>query len=737
MEVSIAALLLGAGYVMSRATKAKTRAAASAGATHETQPPPPATAMPSQRDVYESTYYQDAVRRDEILRAGRMASAAAQSGVDTGIVSPHAGRLGLAGHQRSPRGYGDGWQRAQHAGGPGSAPARTIVSPLTGREITVEDFTTQGMVPFYGGSVKQPSLDQSESAYGNKLEVHTGAFSLKPWGEKQATQPLFQPSSQGPMSSAGRPIQTGDRIALERATIVPSTYRANERPPELEPELVGRPGILGRYSDNIQYDAVEAAMERGLAPTVDQLRSLSNPKETYEGRMLAGAGIQSPIGTHFAIPEATAERFGGPLIREVRNEHDMIRTTGAVTAERPRPADYRDIRGTHRQSTTSSYYGVAGSKSTAVGQEQRPDGLSREAMPLLPTPPLGVATIYKSSVKDDFGRSSIAIYGNNRSVTTTRAPVANLSTVVKALTMRSAEDTAKTTRKQLLAENEAPIGNMRPNAHRPMTYYDPQTGIARTSLKETMLSEAPLMGPDAMTGRGSIVYDPEDWRPAPTLKQLITDRGSGHTDGHIGGPLNAVAGVINNFEAPTTQRQVSEATRGTAYGGPGVGVDGGYAISQGMTVAEPTNRQTTSDHDRYGQARGGQTAPLSYDAAKAMRHDEGRETTLFGRAPTAQGSKQFPDSEKTGCSTLDPRHLAPDATESIPAAPINTAVPTTLSDVDRGMAVGLGARAPPHDDERLDSAQSDARFVDAIAGSAAQRQNNPYVIPGFAEDATQ
>lgn len=259
-----------------------------------------------------------------------------------------------------------------------------------------------------------------------------------------------------------------------------------------------------------------------------------------------------------------------------------------------------------------------------------------------------------------------------------------------------------------------------------MTYFDPQTGIARTCLKETILSEAPLMAPDSMSGRGGIVYDPEDWRPAPTLKQLLADRVSGVADGRIGGALNAIGGVINNFEASTTQRQVGEATRGTAYGGAGVAKDGGYMVAQSTTVADSTHRQTTGDKDHFGQVRGGSTAQVSYDAARAMRHDDGRETTLFGRAPTAQGAKQLPETVLLGSTTLDPRSLASE--NSIPAAPLAQAVPSALVGDDMSLRVGVGARAPPHDDERVDARQSDERLLDSITSSTLQRQNNPYVI---------
>ena len=730
MEVSIAALLLGAGYMMSRPPAS---AKDEQKQKQQQQRAVAGPSLPGQQDVYENTYFKDTVQRDEILRAGKMAGAAAHEGADTGIVSPNERRLGRGNRQRGP----EHDQNQVYHGQQRQTAAASIVSPLTGRSLDIESFTTQGMVPFYGGSVKQPTVEQSDASYGGKLEAHTGAFSSRPWGAKEATTPHFKPSSQGMMTSAGHATITGGDDQ-ERSTFLPSVQRTNELPPGMSREMVGKPGILGQESDNIQYDSLQAAMDRGMVPTIDTMRTAGRQQETFGGRTITGNAIQAPQGAHFdVLPEVAPMRRGGPVIREIKTEDDMLRTTGAVSKDRPRPPDYKNIRVTNRQMTTatSSYYGSAGSKNTAVGQEQRSETLSKEAAPQLPAPPVGAATLYAvKKGRDDYGRSTIQVYGNNRDVTTVQAPSANLSSVFKALTMNT-DDVAKTTRKQMISENEAPIGNLRGGAHRTMTYFDPETGIARTSLKELMVNEAPLMGPDALGSRGGIVYDPEEWRPAPTLKQLITDRGTGHTDGYIGGAVNATAGKINDFTAPTTQREVSEATRGTSYGGVDGPNDGdGYKIAQATTNLGNTHRETTSDHDHTGQARGGATSQVSYDAAKVMRHDAGHETTLFGRSPTAQGSKQFPDAEKIGGATVDGRQLASDAASSsaIPAAPRASAVPPSLMTDDLSIRTGLGARSPPHDDEKIDSMQSDDRLVSSISSSTLQRGNNPYVLPPLA-----
>lgn len=768
MEVSIVGLLLGAGYLMS---KKKEQGGAQPGQGQGQG------VRPSQQDVYTSTRWKDSVRRDEAVRAARLANAAADP-ANTGVVSPHQRALQPQQHSHaqqrvmaSPQSMGGGGM-----GGLGHGQQqRVVISPLTGRAMELEEFKTPDMVPFFGGSVKQPSVSHSEAAYGGKLETFTGAFEHRPWGDKDATQALFQPSAQGAIASSGRPVHgVDDERAAYLASMPVPMRRNNEVAPGMEKELVGKPGVVGGTTGDVYYDSREVAMKRGLAPTVDDLRVATNPKVSYEGRVLPGAGIQSPIGARPDQPTVAPMRRDGPLIREIKTADDMVRTTGAVIAAVPRPPDLADIRTTNREQTTgrSSYFGSAGTAALETSQvrDEASLRLLRQPQPQLPQLPKGIPTAYATQkgrgAADDHGRASIQVFGNNRDITTVAAPVANLASVFKAIVM-PASDGARTTRKETIAENEVPLGNLHGGAYRTSTYFDPETGVARTSIKETTLaaapianmrtgarlasivydpdeiaartsrkettlSEAPLLGPNAMTGRGTIVYDPEDWRPAPTLKQLITDRGTGNADGSVGGTTLKPT-LHEGYDAPTTQREIAESTRGTAYGGAGVSVDaaGGYVVAQDGTVVRVTNREATSDHDHYGSGRAGVEAQVSYDAARVMRHDEQRELTLRGRVPTTQGVKEVPGVAQKGDSTGDPRQLAPDAA-AIAAAPSASAVPPTLLRRDTHIRQGVNARAPPHDDEVTNNEQSDDRMFQSASSSQLQRQNNPYVLPPIA-----
>jgi hypothetical protein len=637
----------------------------------------------------------------------------------------------------------------------------------------LEEFTTEGMVPFYGGSVKQPSVSHSEAAYGGKLEAFTGAFEHRPWGGKQPTSVLFQPSSQGPMNSSGRAVSDIDETRAAYLDTMPkSNRRANEVAPGMEKVLVGRPGVVGGTTGDVYYDSREVAMARGLAPTVDDLRAGSQPKVTYEGRMNPGTSIQAPGGARPAVmPQLAPMRRDGPLIREVRSTDDMIRTTGAHTAPVPRPQDYRNIKDTHRQVTSamSSHFGTAGSASDrAQSEDRRNQPLLRQPLPQLPELPLGASTAYVSQKgrgdSDDHGRSGILQTCNNRDITTRAAPAANLVSSFKALALPSS-DIARTTIKETMAENEVQMGNLRGGAYRTTTYFDPETGGARTSIKETTLgavpmtnlrpgarlasvvydpedasartsrkettlSEAPMMGPNAMGGRGGIVYDPDDWRPAPTLKQMVTDRGTGNADGSIGGTNARAHTLYEGYDVAATQRDIAESERGTAYGGANGEDTGGYLVAQDGTIVRATHRENTSDHQHYGQTRAGVTAAVSYDAARMMRHDDGRENTLFSRVPTTQGAKRLPTLKGVGSSTTDGRQMDPESGIQT-AAPTTGIIPPSMLRWDSEIRMGTGARPPPNDDERLDEANNQLRLNQSTVSAGMQRQNNPYVVSAF------
>lgn len=632
---------------------------------------------PSQTSLYESTYWNDVVKADEALRATRNAMASLDEDSD-------------------------------------------VVSPLTGRRMPVETFKTEHMVPFYGGSVKQPSVEHSQTAYGSKLDAFTGTPEFQPWGRKSdaTALPLFRPHSQGPMTSGGRPaVDLDDERAQFLATMPKSRIMNNVVAPGMEPQLVARPGVVGgQYSDTR-----ELTLQRGIAPTVDQLRAGQQPKETFEGRVLPGT---SGTSARPDLPAVAPIRYGGGVpTRELKSMDDLLRGPGAVTGAVLRPNDYRNVRSTQRENTSTEHFGPAAEAASAKKPTLPDTGVGRrEPMPMLPELPAGHAasTSIGRGSKHDHGRSAVLVYGNNRDLTTVNAHTGNFVGAFKAL-IAPVADALRTTIKETY-DVDAPraFGNVSSvgGAKQPMlTVYDAQD-VARTTLKDTLVQEAPLGN---LRGHAKVATRDPGASARPTFREGLSEA----SDPNRNLSTSREVGPARTDEPlPTTQRQINEATRGTAYGAAVEPVHAsGHLVAHLGTHAQDTQRQDTT-RDYFGQGQG-LDAPMSEDAARQMRHSECREKTLVGRAPTDQGVKVMASAKEYGRGTsLGPNLASTDGASIDFFSPAASAPSPQQVGLDGTLRVGMGFG---RDDAQQFLGGFD-RLNDEMNAASSQRVNNPLVI---------
>jgi len=92
------------------------------------------------------------------------------------------------------------------------------------------------------------------------------------------------------------------------------------------------------------------------------------------------------------------------------------------------------------------------------------------------------------SNKDDYGKSTIVIYDNERNLTQKETPVANFSSVIKAM-VAPITDAIKITLKEYLIDNPRINGNAVPQLPEKPTLYDPDNHIMKTTIKETTIHE--------------------------------------------------------------------------------------------------------------------------------------------------------------------------------------------------------------------------------------------------------
>lgn len=705
MEVPIAALLLGIGYIFSKTRQDQANRPVAA----VDQLPPCEVPKASQSSLYDSQYWKDTVLPDQRSRADKYF----RSSVDE--------------------------------------PQAAVVSPLTGHRMPIETFKTEHMVPFYGGSVKQPGITNSDRAYGSKLETFTGSSEYSPWGQKNesVSKPRFEPVSQGAINSSGRPVldfeEERDKIL---ATMQPSRNHNNVVAPGMEPELVGRPGVIGGTSGDVYLDAREVMLDRGLAPTVDDLRAGQAPKETFEGRVLPPQAMTS----HRPTPPTLAPiRRGGNLMRELKGIDDLMRGPGSVTGPIQRPSDYREVRSTHREVSTGRF-GAAMDATVSRNHQGVPTISAARRRPNadLPSMPSGHAfsSSHGQGSKDDHGRKNVLVYGNNRDVTSVKVRTGNFTGAFKALvspvidavrrtvketsdldaarafgnvsavggsrqpmlTVYDARDVARTSLKETTLV-EANAGNVRPAVRQSPLVYDP-SDIARTSMRETMVQDAPLGNLRGSTQNRS--RDPNS-TARTTFREGLSGASSEVVRNVSVGHGTAAATLPPKDQVSMTQRNIDEATRGTAYGLAGKTVPmSGHTVAQAVTNVPETQRQDVTVVNYLGQGQGA-TSPMSHEYVEHMRQSADREETLMGRSPAGQGAKVAVGADEVGVATSMGQNLSSSLIGMNFLSPSTTTAPCTQEVFRTGR---LETRSDAHLNDRL---------VIETSATATQRVGNPFV----------
>lgn len=370
------------------------------------------------------------------------------------------------------------------------------VMSLSGEYINKSEFTHGNMVPYYGGSIKQNMDDNSNRVL---LENFTGITDLK---KNKCETASFYDKSKNVTNVNG--MQNQDDFFLDR--IVAPIARNNEFP---IPQTHVGPGLGEGYSSTPtggfqQFNSQEYAQDK----CVDQLRTKLNPsknalgisdtsKETYSGRTLDGlkTGLRGKIGQ---FNKNHVETF-------YEQTPDMLlKTTGANL----KPTKYGkfDVKETNRLTTTKEQIGTAYA-SSRLARKLDPN-VRKTFRQEYKGNFIGGASLDKYGLgnKDDFGKSRIMVYNNERDITSTRVYQGNVTSIIKAI-IAPIEDMIKVTKKQHNVDNPRHFGNMSIQIPNKQTIYDPND-IAKTTIKETTIHDAILSN---FKGSTKItIYDPND-----------------------------------------------------------------------------------------------------------------------------------------------------------------------------------------------------------------------------------
>ena len=381
-----------------------------------------------------------------------------------------------------------------------------ITSKLTGKVMKKEEFTHNNMVPFFGGTIRQ---NTDENASKNILERFTGRSEFDKHKKEQA--PLFKPTKDLTNINGSKNVDLKNRYNASR-------YVKTELP---FTQVMVASGVGQDYGKNGKGGFHQFEINELVKPkNIDELRSLSNPKLTYKGRVISGKDI-SRRGKMGDMKKNRPETFYH------NSPERYLKTTGAVLKSKQR--ERFCAKATNRQNTRS----YQGNAAPAVNKKPRKIPLHKKSTKNLyktdTTRNVKLVNQWNAESKNsDYGKSSFNLPCNERDVTQKRTHINNLVTNVKAL-IAPLEDVMKRTRKENTIGNSRPEGNISMPIPDKLKVYDPND-IAKTTIKETLIHnehEGHLQGPSRLQ-----VYDPNDVAKT-TIKETTIDN---ERDGHLSGP---------------------------------------------------------------------------------------------------------------------------------------------------------------------------------------------------------
>jgi len=496
--------------------------------------------LPSMKNLYNSDYWNQ-VRQEEFQLGTDMWNQS-QTPTETGVVPRPA--------------YADMFTPISKDIPMENVPRQMgeqYVESMTGNSVPVEQFKHNNMQPYFRGEVKQNIDPFAGSSY---LENSTGRGER--FKNKQEVECFFQP-----VENMGNVCGMKNSVDYYMKHIEAPIRRNNDFP--IEQVRVG-PGLNMGFN-NVSEGGFQQSrtLDYAREKTVDELRPLSRPKVSYE---IPFQGPQkSQTGGSRGLQAEVAKQRPDTFFEQT--EDQWLKTTGATIRETGRPEMV--IKPTARVDGNVEYKGNAYAVSSQPGKGD----------------------------SDDYGKSSVVVYANERDVTQQRTVVSNLTSVVKAIAAPFM-DILKRTTKEYFVDAPRTFGNLQVQIPEKPTTYDPVTHAMRTTIKETTIHDTTIMNPrgpngvpvqgedqakttirqtmekeDTVRNVGShrykaFVYDPEEVA-RKTVRETTSD--NNNQVGYISGDMTGRRGAYSHIEVQVydTQKQfVSDNDYvGTAGGGVG------------------------------------------------------------------------------------------------------------------------------------------------------------------------
>ena len=398
--------------------------------------------IPSMNNIYDSRYF-DKVKADEQNRSNKMYEYSKKP-YESGVVSKTSGSAMFNRKFYSEINDNNNDNNNNNRGGSSSSGSGGInddnyTFSLTGEKVPLSSFSHNNMTPFLKKNVTQNTNIENMSMLDNL----TGNNSLKKG--KQEIQCMFKPQ----MNSGGNICGMKNNDDFFKSRIELSEVANNFFP--IEKIRVG-PGLNQGFGSESsggfhQADTLEYAKPR----TLNELRTKINQKETY---------FEIPVKGHVKGPDRRGEI--APMAKQrpdtvfEQTEDMWIKTTGANTKDTLRPA--QNIRPTVRQESHVEYKGNIANKDLNQG------------------------------IKDDYGKSKIILYNNERETTENKTVITNVTSIIKAI-VSPIMDALKYTNKEYTVEATRGVGNPSIQIPSKATLYDPVNHVMKTTVKETTIHD--------------------------------------------------------------------------------------------------------------------------------------------------------------------------------------------------------------------------------------------------------
>jgi hypothetical protein len=347
------------------------------------------------------------------------------------------------------------------------------IQSLSGELLSDKEFTHKNMVPFFGSKVTQNSVENTP--YMLDTMTGSGSQTIK----KIETAPLFKPETDIQYAH-GAPNQT-DFI---RSRQVPSQKYANVLP--WQQERVG-PGLGLGYTNEGEGGFNAGMLNRNswMPPSVDELRTITNPKISYtlNGHEGAPSNIIKNLGTI-----GNVEKNRPDQAYSMGPEH-WFTTTGNSIGQTAQPQQMlpdtnnlsKEYFGSGTNTTNQGIYTKSIHEESHKTEASRPVNLN-------PAVSLG-----QNSMSDnDYGVKGFTILNNNRSENIKHGghnDFGNVTSFVKGM-FAPILDVIKPTRKEDVIHNANQLGNVQCNVPKlPLTNPSDQL---KTTTKETTIDKVGL-----------------------------------------------------------------------------------------------------------------------------------------------------------------------------------------------------------------------------------------------------